>query len=413
MGIKNLNALIKKLCNVENIFKNVPASEFASYKIAIDATNQVCVLWSQAYKEVLNRTDISVDEPNQADIENIFLLKAQSFINRILTARCTPIFVFDGKHPAQKSDTQKKRREIKQGIRDKITSYRKELESVDILDRTPKMNIELRKLYGQIVSPSYAAVGVLRNILTDIGIPVLQARGEAEELCSMLCLDGYADAVMSTDTDVLAYSCSLLITGFGGNIWNSKTRSTETHFTAVYLNSILQELKLPFNTFVDLCIMSGCDYNKNIPNIAGGKSYKLLSQYGSIEKLPEKFDTTCLNYEFCRNQFKYKKSSDISDTEFTDLNIKVELLQNDRTILNKYGFEKWTSELIALYHSLPLSKERVVINRPTGAIPRKLRIINFKTGEPVKTNDSNSNSKFKSEAEDFIDSMISDLELNQ
>ena len=40
-------------------------------------------------------------------------------------------------------------------------------------------------------------------------------------------------------------------------------------------------------TFVDLCIMLGCDYNTNVPKVGPEKSIAFLKKYGSIEAITE------------------------------------------------------------------------------------------------------------------------------
>jgi len=42
--------------------------------------------------------------------------------------------------------------------------------------------------------------------------------------------------------------------------------------------------------FVDLCILCGCDYTKNIGNIGPTKAYQLIQKYGSIERVLKKIE---------------------------------------------------------------------------------------------------------------------------
>lgn len=384
MGIKNLNPFLKKKCDEKKIFKNKRISDFYGERIAIDGTNEIHILWARAYKEVVLMTDICVSEPDIKMTEEVFLKYCQKFIEVFLIHGITPILVFDGKHPKEKTETQAKRKQKKQDIKDKILEYRKKIENIDILSRTKLMNTELKALYCQIVSPSYTAVNTFRSILEKFGFPVLQAKGEAEELCVMLCLDGHAVAVMSTDTDVLTYNCPLLITGFEG--YDS--------FATVSLAPILNELNIPYQTFVDLCIMSGCDYNTNIPNIASVKSYTLLLKYGSIDNLPKTYDIKCLNHEFCREQFKYKPSLEVSETNFTNLDINIETFNLANMYVKNTSLQEWYDKLTKMINSLPSRKPKLNIKRPSQEnIPPMLCI-----------KSSNSSSKIEQVPEHFTES---------
>ena len=425
MGIKNINELLKKIGgeNVDRMFKNVPCSNFAGCKIAVDATNQVCVLWSRAYKSVVDRTDICFEEPNLQETEKVFMHQCRQYINQLLSVGCTPVMVFDGKHPQQKSDTQKKRREKKQTTLNRISEFRKNLENVDILDRTMQMDYDLKKLYGQVMSPSYPAIDCFKRILAELGLPVLQATGEAEQLCCMLYLDGHVSAVLTTDTDALVYGCSMLITGMIGNSYNSQYGKYEPHFSCVYLKAILQELQLNQRKFIDLCIMSGCDYNNNMKRVASGNSYKLIKEYGSIENLPGKYDISCLDHEFCRQQFSYVNSIMVSDTKFSDCRVNLKVFDQANQVLTKneylrFQLESWYDDLCALIYGLPKPVEGTAVKINLDQIPVKLNFLKKETLNSHNNSNSNNSNCQKNELEcsetpeDYISQMIAELELN-
>ncbi|KAF7805009.1 flap endonuclease 1 isoform X2 [Senna tora] len=50
---------------------------------------------------------------------------------------------------------------------------------------------------------------------------------------------------------------------------------------------ILDELHLTMDQFIDLCILSGCDYCENIRGIGGKTALKLIHQHGSLENILE------------------------------------------------------------------------------------------------------------------------------
>ena len=123
-------------------------------------------------------------------------------------------------------------------------------------------------------------------------------------MCCYLARHGYVDAVLSEDTDVLAYKTDYFLT----KINTSNETCIEISFT-----DLINNLELEENTFVDLCIMCGNDYNDNIKGIGPDKSYKLLKEFNSIEKIEDikdiksglnKYNTSVLNYKKTRELFE-------------------------------------------------------------------------------------------------------------
>lgn len=152
----------------------------------------------------------------------------------------------------------------------------------------------IEKIENQVAKVDVNVVNKAKQLVDNLGIPHVTAYGEAEALCASLVIHGYADAVLSRDTDSLVYGAPIFINEF-----------KEDTFTYTTLERVLDSLQLTYKEFVDFCIMCGCDYNANIPRVAAGKAYKYILEYGSIEKIEEslKLDTTCLRYKRCREIF--------------------------------------------------------------------------------------------------------------
>jgi len=62
------------------------------------------------------------------------------------------------------------------------------------------------------------------------------------------------------------------------------------------VDAIYKELQLTKQSFVDLCLMSGCDFSKNMPGYAVIKSFNLIKKHGSIDNLPSHFHTECSDH---------------------------------------------------------------------------------------------------------------------
>lgn len=293
----------------------------------------------------------------------------------MLRAGITPIFVFDGKYIDEKSETQEKRKADKKKLIDEAEAFKLKILEVDELERTPAMITELRKKMHHLGFLPTEDKDVMIGILSGIGLPVLRATGEGEQLCAMLCIEGKVDAVYSTDTDLVAFGCPLTINEAGGYVQNPITKMNEESFRCTLFKPILSSLEIDYETFRDLCIMSGCDFNKNIPQVGVGRSYKLLKEYKSIDNLPAKYDKTCLNYVRCREILGHVASEKICQDELI-LNINMDL-EDLRDRLEMYGAEDWIADITSLYIGFPAPSNSFIAKLPSLNSSRlKLNIIN-------------------------------------
>ncbi len=265
MGIKGLNTFLKKEC--PEAFIDIPCSDFKGKRIAIDSDNVLHRFMSRAHKEIVNKTDVVIMEPDRDDIIKRWLFHVKTFIIELINLGATPIFVFDGVYISEKSKTQEKRRADKQKMITNAEEMKMKILQIDELERTPSMVTELRKKMQNLGFIGSDDKELIRSILSAIGIPVLRATGEGEQLCAMLCIEGKVDAVYSLDTDLIAFGCPLTIREPGGFMYNHKTKSTEECFKCTVFKPILSKLNLEYKSWLDLCIMSGCDFNDNMPHL--------------------------------------------------------------------------------------------------------------------------------------------------
>lgn len=308
MGINGLNPLIRRYA--PDAFFTMPISKLATKRIAIDAYGWMYANMSTARKKVINRTDIAKEEPNAVDIRREWFLLAIAFILGWLSYNVTPIFVFDGQHPVEKDETKEKRRDKRIAQRAKIDAIYLQLQN-DTLGNRGNVIEELRKElrnYNYIPAEDFE---LFKTVLSGIGVPCLQANGDGEQVCAMLCVEGKVAAVFSVDTDNLVYGCPLVINKFSESVSYDEHGNRVGNVDCVRLDRVLAGLNITHSVFVDLCIMSGCDYNKNMPGYASIKSYGLLQKWGSIDDLPRNLNIECLRHHKCRDIFKYVPSSSI------------------------------------------------------------------------------------------------------
>jgi 5'-3' exonuclease len=107
-------------------------------------------------------------------------------------------------------------------------------------------------------------------------------------------------AVMTDDTDVLAYGCPIMVT---------KVNFGEGTCTEINHYEILDELGMTSEQFLDFCIMCGTDYNTSMNRIGCERSYKLIMECDSIEGIANTYPDLpvfVLNHLRMREIFNYE-----------------------------------------------------------------------------------------------------------
>jgi 5'-3' exonuclease len=310
MGIKNLHNFLRKYC--PKVYTTIPISKYAFKKIAIDTSIFMCKFKSTNGNNFMD-----------------------SFLHLISVLRYNEIhfvFVYDTKAPPEKDQEKKHRIEAREKnkirvskIMDTWFNLKQEhglsedhvLENTDmiedevlssfitkLLDESGKVTIqkidaEIHKLQNTLLSIRTEDFVLTKQFFKACNIPFIDAEGEAEGTCAALVKQGIVAAVLTEDTDVLAYKVPIML---------HKMDVAEGTFVEIDYEEILTQLKFTPVQFLDFCIMCGTDYNSNIFKVGPDKAYKLLQQYGSIEAIAEanlNLNITTLNYEKTRSLFEH------------------------------------------------------------------------------------------------------------
>ncbi|KAJ9186073.1 hypothetical protein P3X46_005617 [Hevea brasiliensis] len=120
-----------------------------------------------------------------------------------------------------------------------------------------------------------------KRLLKLMGVPVIEAPSEAEAECAALCKSGKVYAVASEDMDSLTFGAPRFLRHL------MDPSSKKIPVMEFEVSKILEELNLTMDQFIDLCILSGCDYCDSIRGIGGQTALKLIRQHGSIENILE------------------------------------------------------------------------------------------------------------------------------
>ena len=260
MGIKSLTQLIKK--NSPNSIQHVGLYTMRNKRIAIDTSIFL-------YKSLINiryKGDYLRNKDNKivSHIQGLYYKT-----NQYLSFGITPIYIFDGKPPIEKSECIQERN-------------KKAKENKEKMDQTNDI-VEKQNLEKGTIRITKEYIDDLKHLFNLMGVSYIHADGEAEAYASELCRIGYVDAVVTEDMDTLAYGCPLLIR----NCIDKSIKRPEV-ITMFNFSKIIEDFKMTHDEFIDMCILCGCDYCPTIPKVGSIRSLKNIQEYKTIENFLEK-----------------------------------------------------------------------------------------------------------------------------
>ena len=319
MGINHLNKFLRNNC--PEIYEEINLTEYAFQKIAIDISLYLC-----KFKVVCGDRWLS------------------AFLNMVTCLRKNEIhciFIYDSGAPIEKQEERAERAARRDKNESQVLELEESLNKYNLIGEIDPILIELSGKMNKKNNPRLLSANNVNNINIDmdeienkiikmrryilnitsedfiltkelftiLNVPYYDAPLEAETMCSDLCKRGLVDAVMSEDTDVLAY---------GSPIFLSKVDFTKCTAVRIIHSQMLDALELNSLEFIDLCIMCGTDYNKNIPRIGPEKSYNLIKRHRNIEEIHKEtsFDITILKHIRTRELFKDYEQFKINDIPY-------------------------------------------------------------------------------------------------
>lgn len=271
MGIKQLTKLLKEKCTKAVISRKL--QHYGSSKIAIDASLSI-----YQFLVAVRSDGVSLGYGDSATSHLIGMFYRTI---KIVESGIVPVYVFDGKAPGMKVEELKKRLERRQRA-EKMLESAKEAENKVEMERQEKRKVKVDETH----------VNECKRLLRLMGIPFVTAESEAEAYCAYLCKKGCVKAVATEDMDTLCFGAPILLR----NVNASQAKRLD--IDEYNLRMVLKELDLTMDSFVDLCIMMGCDYCDTIKGIGYKRAYDYIKKHGSIEEVlsneklerPENFD---------------------------------------------------------------------------------------------------------------------------
>jgi len=244
------------------------------------------------------------------------------------------IYVFDGEAPELKQQTWEKRKQAKELAKEK---YEKAIDEEDV-ESMGKYARADTLLDEQKIQES-------KELLTAMGIAIIQAPSEGESQASYLAQKKDIYAVSSQDYDCLMFKAPLLIQ----NLSLARKRKTISGYREVFpqiieLQEVLKELKINQEQLICLGILCGTDYNQGgVKGLGPKKSLKIVQEYKTKEKIfkaieqDEKYSKYELNFDWqiIYNEIQNPKINKNPKIEFPKLDP-----EKIKEILLKYEFSE-------------------------------------------------------------------------
>jgi len=305
---------------------------------------------------------------------NLFLFKFKAgmggdwlrgFMNLIQLFRSHnvhPVFVFDGETPEEKKEEQQVRRDAKKKLEDNLITYEHDLETYMAGGTLSEKLIRLcgdkeltistireclDRKQRQIVNINPADFTTLKELINNLGIPCYESASEGEKLCAHLCIEGKVSAVLSDDTDVVAYGSPTTL---------SKLNMRDGTFDIIEYGTLLDDIDMNTDQFLEFCVMCGTDYNKNLPGIGSKSAYTILKKHGTIDAFATETttDVSSLTHHHVISLFREFEPHGIEIVPYCgsiDIHALELFLHNHRLVVNTSIFEADTSNHLSFTDS--------------------------------------------------------------
>ncbi|NXE11546.1 GEN endonuclease, partial [Lophotis ruficrista] len=226
MGVTNLWQIL------EPVRQPVNLSSLKGKTLAVDLSLWVCE--AQTVKKMIG----VVTKPH---LRNLF------FRFSFLTSMGIKlVFVMEGEAPKLKADTMSKRNEMRYGPSKKAGAT-----------RTGRSSFK-------------AMLKECLELLECLGVPWVQAAGEAEAMCAYLNTKGHVDGCITNDGDVFLYGAQTVYRNFAMN-------AKDPHLDCYTMSSIKEKLGCDRESLIGLAVLLGCDYlPKGVPGVGKEQALKLI-----------------------------------------------------------------------------------------------------------------------------------------
>lgn len=193
-----------------------------------------------------------------------------------------PIYVFDGEPHQLKKETIAERGARKLEAEESLRKAREEGKEEEML------------LYAQQTSRlGEAEVADSKRLLDLMGLPWVQAPGEGEAQCALMCEEGLVQAAASQDYDSILFGAPILLrnlTVAGRRKLPRREVYVDVLPERILLEPNLKRLGLTRRKLVWLALLIGTDFNPGVRGIGPKKGLKLVQENDSMPAILAKLE---------------------------------------------------------------------------------------------------------------------------
>jgi 5'-3' exonuclease len=316
-------------------YTTVTARSLRGQRVYIDIYGSMYKLRPTSKQIYLSRINPFVTPVDEDEIDIHFIERMLALIIKYTIQGLMVVLVYDGPKDKMKAKELAKRAVQSTKAKAEIKKLKKKYGDMDEYLISSQAKKQYRAYLEKIDVVPHTSKEKIKDFFFNLGFPYVQSLGEAERTCALMNrqLGGY---IMSTDGD--CFACG------GLRVLRNDTKVTnnglEEHaYELATLDILLNHLDISFETFQDLCIMSGTDFNSNIPNLSWGKALPLLKKYKSIERIGRKTDHDIDSLEY----IEVRKRFEIIPWEQTVSANKLDITFNEtleKKTLKQYGLRR-------------------------------------------------------------------------
>jgi len=252
--------------------KELDLSDLSGKKLAIDTS-----LFLYQFLSTIRQPDGNLLTDSKGNVTS-HLIGLFSRTTKLMQLGIKPCFVLDGKPPELKRAEQERRAKLKAQATAKYKVAVK-AEDVDSMKKYAARSVHLKK----------DMIAEAKKLVEALGLPVVQAAGEAEAQAAYMAKQGDVWASASQDADSLLFGAPKLIRNLA--ITGRKKKPGQLAYITVRpelieLKDVLKSLSINQEQLVALAMLIGTDYNiGGIPGFGPKKSLKAVQNNKDFNKL--------------------------------------------------------------------------------------------------------------------------------
>ena len=254
-GVMGINALLPSL---KSIVRTLHVGDaYAGKRVAVDS---YCWLHRGAYS-----CSVELVEGVPTDKFVVSFMKRAALLKR---CGVDAVYVFDGGRMPGKASEEADRQRSREQARERARAHRRAGNAAAAAESYQR---------AVDVSPEMAKA-VIERLKTE-GYQCVVAPYEADAQMAYLVRNGFVDGVITEDSDMVPHQCKSVFFKM-----DNDGVGQEIRYADVVVNRELSFVGFTPDQFLEMCVMSGCDYLPSLPGVGIKRAHGLIRRFRSHDK---------------------------------------------------------------------------------------------------------------------------------